>query len=107
MPQSATAAAALSPRLVIAAYPCSSGLLAAAADELARRTGEMWEDGGTLVTEHVRDALETLGEHGAIHDMQYHGGRGADAAAASCHKAGWPMRGAACHLADALAARAR
>jgi len=58
-------------------------------------------------SEHVRDALETLGEHGAIHDMQYHGGRGADAAAASCHKAGWPMRGAAGHLADALAARAR
>jgi len=71
----------------------------------------MWEDGGTLVTEHVRDALETLGElsgeHGAIHDMQYHGGRGADTAAASCHMVGWPMRGAACHLADALAARAR
>jgi len=36
-----------------------------------------------------------------------HGGRGADDDAASCHKAGWPMRGAAGHLADALAARAR
>lgn len=111
MPQSATAAAALSPQLVIAAHPCSSGLLAAAADELARRTGEMREEDVTFAMECVRDALETpgvlSGEHGAIRGMQFHGGRGADAAAASCHKAGWSMRGAVRHLADSLAARGR
>ena len=106
MPQSAIAAA-LSPQLVIAAHPCSSGLLAAAADELARRTGEMREEDVTFAMECVRDALETSGEHGAIRGMQYHGGRGADAAAASCHKAGWSMGGVARHLADSPAARGR
>ena len=106
MPQSAIAAAALSPQLVIAAHPCSFGLLAAA-DELARRTGEMREEDVTFAMECVRDAPETSGEHGAIRGMQYHGGRGADAAAASCHKAGWSMGGAARHLADSLAARGR
>jgi hypothetical protein len=68
-------------------------------------------DDVTFVMERVRGALETPGElfdqHGAIHDMQYHGGRGADDAAASCHEAGWSMRDAARHLADALAVRAR
>jgi hypothetical protein len=111
MPQPATAVAALSPRLVTAVHPSSSGLLAAAAGELARRTGEMREDDVTFVMERVRDALETLGElfgeQGAMHDMQYHGGRGADDAAASCHKAGWSMREAAREIAAALAARAR
>ena len=85
MSQSTTTVAALSPRLLTAVHPSSSGLLAAAADELARRTGEMWEDDVTFVMER---------------------GRGADAAAASCHKAGWSMREAAREIAAALAVRA-
>lgn len=68
-------------------------------------------DDVTFVMERVREAVETPGElsgqHGAIHDIQHHGGRGADDDAASCRKAGWSMRDAARHLADALAARAR
>ena len=59
----------------------------------------------------ARDALDTLGglfrEDGAMHEMQYTGGRGADDAAASCRKAGWSMREAARELGEALAARAR
>jgi hypothetical protein len=106
-----TSVAALNPRLITAVHPSASGLLAAAATELAGRTGEMWEEDVTFAMERVRDALETLGElfreNGAMNDMQEIGGRGADAAAANCHKAGWSMRDAAREIDAALAARAR
>jgi hypothetical protein len=106
-----TSVAALNPRLVTAVHPSSSGLLAAAATELAARTGDMWEDDVTFAMERVREALKTLGglfrEDGAMHEMQHHGGRGEDDAAASCHKAGWSMLEAARELGEALAARAR
>lgn len=108
---SATSVAALNPRLITAVHPESCSLLAAAAAELAGRAGEMWEDDVTFAMERVREALETLGglfgEDGAMHERQYHGGRGEDAAAESCRKAGWSMREAARELAGALAARAR
>ena len=111
MPRSTTAVAPLSSRLATAVHPSSSGLLAAAAGELVRRTGEMGEGDVTVVMERVRDAPETLGglfrEHGAIYDTQYRGSRSADAAATRWHKAGWSMRDAAHDLADALAARTR
>lgn len=107
----ATTVAALNPRLITAVHPGSSALLAAAAGELARRAGEMWEEDVTYAMERVRDALATLGElfaeDGAMNDMQDTGGRGQDDAAANCRKAGWSMREAARELAGALAARAR
>ena len=71
----------------------------------------MREEDVTFAMERVRDVPETPGglfrEHGAMHEMQYAGGRGEDDAAASCHKTGWPVLDAARHLAGALAARAR
>lgn len=106
-----TTVAALNPRLITAVHPDSSAMLAAAADTLASRADEMWEEDVTAAMERVRDALETLGElfceDGAMHEAQYIGGRGEDDAAANCHKAGWSMREAACEIAEALAARAR
>jgi hypothetical protein len=106
-----TSVAALNPRLITAVHPSSSGLLAAAATELAARAGEMWEEDVTFAMERVRDALETLWElfreDGAMNDAQGTGGRGGDDAAANCHKAGWSMREAAREIGDALAARAR
>ena len=102
---SATRVAAISPRLITAVHPCSSALLAAAATELAARTGDMWEDDLTFAMERVREALETLGElfaeDGAMNDMQE-----TDAAAGNCHKAAWSMRDAAREISAALAARA-
>lgn len=103
---SSTRVAALSPRLITAVHPASSDLLAAAATELAARTGDMWEDDITFAMDRVRDALETLGElfaeDGAMNDMQE-----TDAAGDICHKAGWSMRQAARELGEALATRAR
>jgi hypothetical protein len=108
---SATRTAAINPRLIAAVHSSSSGLLSAAATELAARAGDMWEDDVTFAMERVRDALETLGElfrkDGAMNDAQYIGGQGEDDAAAKCNDAGWSMRAATRELGEALAARAR
>src|SRR6266581_137826 len=110
MPATATTSvAALNPRLITAVHPDPAALIAAAAAELGRRAGDMREEEVTAAMGSARDALDTLGglfrEDGAMHEMQYTGGRGADDAAASCRKAGWSMLGAARELGEALAAR--
>jgi hypothetical protein len=103
---SITSVAALNPRLITAVHPSSSGLLAAAATELAGRADEMWYDDVTFAMERVREALETLGglfaDGGAMNDMQE-----TDGTADTCHKAGWSMRQAARELGEALATRVR
>ena len=110
-PTATTSAAALNPRLITAVRPGSCSLLAAAAAEVAGRAGEMREDDVTFAMERARDVPGTPGglfaEDGAMNERQYHGGRGEDNAAASCRKAGWPVREAARELGEALAARAR
>lgn len=106
-----TSVKAINPRLIAAVHHDSPALLAAAAAELAWRAGDMREEDVTAAMEHVRDALETLGElfrkDGAMNDNQYLGGQGDDDAAGKCNDAGWTMRTAAREIGEALAARAR